>query len=203
MKMKYQAWEKLIDGKVKSTLLSSFAARIAERVASARQNISLFYLSLYDELKGFFLALNPSHRHCPAVSYFFNPIHLPSLYFFSSIPTSNLFHRGGGIGFCYIYDARYIMILAFSRVIKPSFTISSRFGMNWLIFSSLSTISMIMGRSSESRNSFAVCIWLLQPKPTKAFYRGCPCHAIFCARGRRFPRKRLALPFCRISDKDS
>ena len=41
----------------------------------------------------------------------------------------------------------------------------SSWGKKALIFSSLSTISIIIGKSSESLKSLVVCMWLLQPNP--------------------------------------
>src|SRR5207248_1268149 len=63
------------------------------------------------------------------------------------------------------FFARYLMTCTSSSVTSPSFTIVSRCGSSRLIFSSVSTISITMGRSIERRRIFAVCMWLLAPKP--------------------------------------
>ena len=48
---------------------------------------------------------------------------------------------------------------------RPPPIMVSRVDRKALIFSSLSTISMIMGRSKESRRILAVCSRLVLPKP--------------------------------------
>lgn len=51
----------------------------------------------------------------------------------------------------------YCKTLTFSSVTRPLVIRPSKVGKKALIFSSLSTISMIRGRSSDSRKIFAVC----------------------------------------------
>src|SRR3546814_18183438 len=51
----------------------------------------------------------------------------------------------------------YCRTLTFSSVTRPLVIRPSKSGMNALIFSSLSTISMTRGRSSDSRRIFVVC----------------------------------------------
>src|SRR3546814_2048863 len=59
----------------------------------------------------------------------------------------------------------YCRTLTFSSVTRPLVIRPSKSGMNALIFSSLSTISMTRGRSSDSRRIFVVCSRLEWPKP--------------------------------------
>ena len=61
-----------------------------------------------------------------------------------------------------------------SRVTRPSVTMASNDGRKARIFSAASTISITIGRSSDSRRIFAVCIRLWAPKPMKPFHTVAP-----------------------------
>src|SRR5437868_367828 len=63
------------------------------------------------------------------------------------------------------FAGRYRITLARSSVTSPPPIISSRSGrIDWIV-SSVSTISMMSGRSSDRRSTLSVCITLDAPKP--------------------------------------
>jgi len=57
-------------------------------------------------------------------------------------------------------------MFTFSTVANPSFIVWSTVWRNFSIFSGMSIISILMGKSSESIRIFAECNLLFAPKPS-------------------------------------